>query len=338
MRSIGEVLALGSNFNQAFLKALRSLELGLEIPSLSQLKHMPIELKGQEIREYLKQPNQLSLLAALEALRLGLTIQEIFKLSKITPWYLEQMEILCQAERSLSQNNKIIEDTQTFIQYKQLGMSDKYLALLSNQSRKDILAFRFKHNIFPSFNAVDTCSGEFFATTPYFYSTFDSKNETDEFYGQKKIAILGSGPNRIGQGIEFDYSCVKSCQHLRKKNYKTIMINSNPETVSTDYDSSDRLYISPLYSEDIFDILYIENPDGVIASFSGQTGIKIQNYLEKDFYKEFKTFPFLGASHQTLDLTEDRNLFSDLTKNSPLAHTKKLMVSGYKKFVDALLK
>ncbi|GAB4010472.1 MAG: hypothetical protein Fur0010_03220 [Bdellovibrio sp.] len=337
MRSVGEVLALGSSFNEAFMKALRSLETGLEIPSLSQLKTTPPDLSKEYIIQRLQSNRELCLLTVLEALRLGISVNEIYRLSNITPWFIEQMNLIVEAENEIKNEDAILDSIERFTKYKRLGFSDKYLAFLTNKGQADILAYRTENNLFPIFRAVDTCSGEFNALTPYFYSTYGKFNEAKSLSEKgRSIAIMGSGPNRIGQGIEFDYSCVKSCQHLRTKNIQAIMINSNPETVSTDYDSSDRLYLSPLYSEDLYDIFVNENPEGIIACFSGQTGIKIREHIEKSFRKHFRTFKFLGSSMETLDLTEDRKLFSEITKKVDLAQTRSMEVRGHKNLVTAM--
>lgn len=338
MRSVGEVLALGGSFNEAFLKALRSLEMGLEIPNLNRLKTEPLIHTEESIRARLKTPNELSLLAVVEALRLGMTTKEIFELTRITPWFIDQVAEIVEAEAEIKASPSIIENPERLRTYKTLGMSDKHLAHLSDHAQKDILKARRAHGIAPVYKAVDTCSGEFIAQTPYFYSTYAEENEpTPLSHSERSIIIMGSGPNRIGQGIEFDYSCVKACSHLKSKNIRAIMVNSNPETVSTDYDSSDRLYLGPLYSEDIFDILCFERPEGVIASFSGQTGIHIRNHLQKSFRSEFENFNFMGPSLETLDLTEDRKLFADITKEVDLGQTKSMEVRGLKNLMNAMI-
>jgi carbamoyl-phosphate synthase large subunit len=335
MRSVGEVLSLGGSFNEAFLKALRSLEIGLEIPSLSQLSSTPIDMDMEYIKERLSQPYHLSLLTCLEALRKGMSTTEVNSITKITPWFLEQIEEVILLENQIENKPENLFSTEVMKQAKSMSFSDKYLAFLTNRGQKEILQFRFDHQIFPIYKAVDTCSGEFAALTPYFYSTYATENEAIRFE-ERSVAIMGSGPNRIGQGIEFDYSCVKACQRLRQKDIKAIMINSNPETVSTDYDSSDRLYLSPLFSEDLFDIFLNENPSGIIASFSGQTGIGVREHIEKTFRADFKTFNFLGPSLDVLEQTEDRKLFSQITKKVDLAHTQALEVQGYKNLVNAM--
>ncbi len=337
MRSVGEVLALGGSFNEAFLKALRSLEMGLEIPSLSQLTTTPIDMDLDYIKGRMKEPRSLSLLTCLEAIRLGMSVDEISDTTKITPWFLEQVEEIKEFEERIQKNPEQLFFKENMTAAKRFGLSDKYLAFLTDKGQKEVLAFRFDHKIFPVFKAVDTCSGEFQAQTPYFYSTYNKENEAHPWPKDcETVAIMGSGPNRIGQGIEFDYSCVKACQRLREKNIKAIMINSNPETVSTDYDSSDRLYLSPLFSEDLFDIFLNENPGGIIASFSGQTGIGVREHIEKTFRADFKQFNFLGPSLDVLEQTEDRKLFNRVTKKVDLSHTKSMMVQGYKNLVDAM--
>ena len=337
MRSVGEVLALGGSFNEALQKAFRSLEIGLEVPSLNQLKTTPFDMDKDYITERLKNPLQLSILSCWEGLRKGLSVEEINKLTNITPWFIDQVNELYQFETAIEENPESLFNKQTFTQAKAHGFSDKYLAFLTNKSQKELLQFRFDHQIFPSFKAVDTCSGEFKAETPYFYSTYIQNNEALSLAkNNRSMVIMGSGPNRIGQGIEFDYSCVKACQHLKTKDFKSIMVNSNPETVSTDYDSSDRLYLAPLFSEDLFDILLNEDPEGVVAPFSGQTGIGIRSHIEKSFRNEFKEFNFLGPTLEILDLTEDRAKFSQLTQKVELSQTKSMEVQGYKQMVNAM--
>lgn len=334
MRSVGEVLALGGSFNEAFMKALRATEQGLEIPALTQLKTTPFSIDNEYVVNRLKSPRELSLLTTLVALRQGISVKEICDITKITPWFVEQMNKFYQMEKDLNTNPDSIQDKETLFNYKAEGFSDKYLALLTNQGLAQVLDLRFEHDVHPVFKAVDTCSGEFAATTPYFYSTYTQVQEVSPL--NNSVAIFGSGPNRIGQGIEFDYSCVKACQLIGTQGKKSIMLNSNPETVSTDYDSSDRLYLSPLFSEDLFDILKFENPDGVITSFSGQTGINIRSHLEIDFRKKYADFNFYGPTLDMLDLVEDRKRFDELTKQVPLSRTTSREVRGYKQLVSTI--
>ena len=197
MRSVGEVLALGGSFNEAFQKALRSLELGLEIPELSQLKTTPYDVTMSYLRDRLSDQQELSLLTCMEALRQGMSTKDIFELTKITPWFLDQVSEIVEVEQDLKKDADLLFENFSF--YKSLGLSDKHLALLTNKSQKDILEYRHINNIFPVFKAVDTCSGEFNAETPYFYSTYAEENEAISLGKQgRAIAIMGSGPNRIG--------------------------------------------------------------------------------------------------------------------------------------------
>ncbi len=336
MRSVGEVLAIGGSFNEAFLKALRSLELGLEIPHLNRLKTSPLITNVDYLNHRLKKPQELSLLTALEAQRRKQTPDQIFQHSRISHWFLEQNELIVDSENEISLG-KGIPDHDLLLKAKQIGFSDKFIALLSRTTQAQVLKHRIEEKIVPTFKAVDTCSGEFHALTPYYYATFGRACEATKLGDEKRYIIMGSGPNRIGQGIEFDYSCVKACQQLQANKHRAIMVNSNPETVSTDYDSSDRLYLAPLYSEDLFDIFSHENPDGVIACFSGQTGIKVRAHMDNGFRGEIKKFPFMGSSLETIDLTEDRKRFSQICRETSLSHTKSREVIGFKNMVNAMV-
>ena len=337
MRSVGEVLSLGATFNEAFLKALRMKEMGLEIPTLNQLKTQTEELTLKNITQRLQTPHELSLLSALDGLRLGMNVEEISYLTHITPWFIEEIQKIIQLEKQLGEISKEQLSKNDLITAKKMGLSDKYIAFLLNTSQQDIFERRFNQNIFPVYKAVDTCAGEFKAQTPYFYSTYHHEGENEaRSFEEKSIAILGSGPNRIGQGIEFDYSCVKASETVRDLKLKSIFVNSNPETVSTDYDHSDRLYLAPLYSEDLMDIFLNEKPHGIIASFSGQTGIAVREHLEKSFRADYINFNFLGSNLKTLELTEDRQLFSQIIKDTELSITPSAEIRNHKELINAI--
>jgi len=337
MRSVGEVLALGGNFTEALMKALRSTEQGLEIPKLNQLKTTPFIVSKEYVQDRLSRPRELSVLTCIEALRFGMNSQEIYEKTKITKWFIEQLEQFVILQKEIEQYPELISKEDYLFNLKVHGFSDKFLAHLTDKRQEDILDLRFKNKIFPVYKAVDTCSGEFSATTPYYYSTYSVENEprplSEDF---KSTVIFGSGPNRIGQGIEFDYSCVKSCLKLNEHGIKSIMLNSNPETVSTDYDSSDRLYLTPLYSEDLFDILYFEKPNHIISSFSGQTGINIRENLEAEFRKKYHELNFLGPSLEVLDLVEDRKSFDQVTRKTKLNHTTSKQARGHKELLNII--
>lgn len=345
MRSVGEVLGLGGSFNEAMMKALRSLEMGLEVPSLRQLATTPFDMDKAYIKDRLSKRRELSVITCLEALRQEISIDEINQLSAITPWFIKELEKIVLVEKEIQNKKKDIiqgkEEVERFLHYKRQGLSDKHISLLSEVALKEILNFRFEHQLFPGIMAVDTCSGEFQAKTPYFYTTWHRQQNSSGIDSHapledKAVAIFGSGPNRIGQGIEFDYSCVKAAMVLKKLKKKSLLINSNPETVSTDYDCSDRLYLSPLYSEDLFNILTFENPLGVIASFSGQSGIKIRNHLERGIYQQFKSFSFLGPNLETIDFCEDRKLFDSFSRDIGLDHTTSIEIKGIKQLHTAI--
>ncbi len=336
MRSVGEVLSMGGSFSEAFLKALRSLEMGLEIPKLERTNTAPSVIDRDYITKRLSSSEELCLLSVLEALRLKMTVQEIYSLSHISPWFIEQMFIIASMEEELKQSQGPLEKN-ILLKAKALGLCDKHIAFLKGVSEESIFSLRKQFHLFPLYRAVDTCSGEFNALTPYFYSTYSSQiSEQSPLDEKSSIIILGSGPNRIGQGIEFDYSCVKSSQRLREKGIKSIMINSNPETVSTDYDTSDRLYLSPLYSEELFDIFCYENPRGIISCFAGQTGLKVRERIESSFRKKFREFPFLGPSLNTIHLTEDRKQFAKIMQRLGIEQNPSRDVVGLKHLMNAI--
>ncbi len=335
MKSVGEVLAIGSNFNESLFKALRSLETGLEIPKLHYLNDPTFIPSQAGIKRRLSEFRELSLLTVLEAIRSGFDKSDIANLSNIDPWFIDRMEEFHWLEKSVMDGE--LELNKTNLKTLKLnGFTDKYLALISNKSEKDIYELREKFNLFPSYRAVDTCSGEFDAETPYFYSTYESYNEAPPL--GNSIVITGSGPNRIGQGIEFDYSCVKACMSVRDLGKNSIMINSNPETVSTDYDTSSRLYLSPLYSEDVFDILKHEDPEGVIWSFSGQTGINLREKIDLTFKRQKYAPKFLGSPIETLERCEDRGSFSKVLENLDLSITKSEEIQSYKELIKSIEK
>ena len=336
MRSVGEVLSMGGNFPEAFLKALRSLEMGLEIPKLARTDAAPSVIDRDYITERLSSSQELCLLSVLEALRLKMTVDEIHSLSHISPWFIEQTALIVSMEEEIKQSQEPL-DKDLLLAAKGLGFCDKHIAFLKGASEESIFSLRRRFHIFPNYRAVDTCSGEFNALTPYFYSTYTSQmHKQRPLDAQSSIIILGSGPNRIGQGIEFDYSCVKACQRLKEKEIASIMINSNPETVSTDYDSSDRLYLSPLYSEELFDIFCYESPRGIIACFAGQTGIKVRERIEANFRKKCREFTFLGPSLSTIHLTENRKEFSKIIQRLGLKQNPSKNIVGLKHLMNAI--
>jgi carbamoyl-phosphate synthase large subunit len=311
MKSVGETMAIGRTFKEAMQKGLRSLETGnIGLASSFQEDLPPLE----EIKTMLRVPNSQRVYAIRHAILSGISTQEIYELTRIDPWFIQQLEELVAFEQKLMDFRKkqriSINNPQlhaVLSQAKKLGFSDKQLALVWEKSEEDIRKIRKKLNIVPTYYLVDTCAGEFEAYTPYFYSTYEQGNEVKPEKA-RKIMILGGGPNRIGQGIEFDYCCVHAAYTLKEMGIRSIMVNSNPETVSTDYDTSDFLYFEPLTFEDVMNIIDFEKPDGVIIQFGGQTPLNLANALMK------AKVPIIGTSPDSIDRAEDRERFQALIK------------------------
>ena len=308
MKSVGEAMAIGRNFKESFQKALSSLEIGFS--GLDRI----FDLNKKEIEKKLKIniPNKLLLIA--EAIRKKINLKKIQKLSGIDPWFLEQIKEIIEAENQIKKTG-IPKEFNEFNRLKSIGFSDKKIAQLSKTNEKIIRSRRIALNVFPVYKKVDTCAAEFKSFTPYMYSTyqrnFSLKTECEANpSSRKKIIILGGGPNRIGQGIEFDYCCCQASYALKEANFETIMINCNPETVSTDYDTSDRLYFEPLIEEYVHNIILKEkskgNLVGIIAQFGGQTPIKLAKFLNEN------SLPIIGTQYSSIDLAEDRDRFRKL--------------------------
>jgi carbamoyl-phosphate synthase large subunit len=300
MKSVGEVMAIGRTFKEALQKAVRSLEqdrtgLGLDQP-LPDL---------ETLRDRLRVPNANRLLYLAEAMRRGLGREEIAGLTGIDPWFLAQLEELIAFEAAFRGTPDLSRDT--LRQAKRLGFSDRRLAELAGRTEAELRAARQAHGVRATFKMVDTCAAEFVAHTPYLYSTYEDEDEAPPT-ARRKVVILGSGPNRIGQGIEFDYACVHAAFALREAGVEAIMVNCNPETVSTDYDTSDRLYFEPLTFEDVLNIVEKEQPEGVIVQFGGQTPLKLAVPLER------AGVPILGTSPDAIDRAEDRERFAELLR------------------------
>jgi len=297
MKSVGETMAIGRTFKEALQKAIRSLEsgrAGLE----------PAGKKGGRpvLEENLRQPNADRLWVVADAFRQGMSVEEVAALTRIDPFFLQNIRDLVAFEEGLKACRRKALPLSLLRRAKELGFSDARIGQLIGMAESEIRALREKEGIFPVWKVVDTCAGEFESETPYFYSTYEEEDEVPAIAGKKAI-ILGSGPNRIGQGIEFDYCCVHGVFALRDAGYKTIMVNSNPETVSTDYDISDRLYFDPLTLEDVLAIYRKEDPEGIIVQFGGQTPLKIAVGLSENRAR------ILGTSSEAIDETEDRQKF-----------------------------
>jgi len=305
MRSVGETMAIGRTFHESFQKALRSLEAGGAGWGADGAELDPTRISDSEIREKLVMPNSQRLLYIKAAVVKGFSVEEIYRLSGIDPWFLDRMVEIYEVECEVRDAKDVLSNRELLRHAKRYGFSDRQLAFLCVCEESDVRAARDTLGIHPVFKTVDTCAAEFEAFTPYHYSTYEGENESLAS-DRKKIMILGGGPNRIGQGIEFDYCCVHACFALREDGLETIMVNSNPETVSTDYDTADKLYFEPLTVEDVLGITRIERPDGVIVQFGGQTPLNLALRLEQEGVK------IIGTSPQSIDLAEDRERFGNL--------------------------
>ena len=311
MKSVGEVMAIGRNWQESVQKALRGLETGLT--GFDEVEHL-VGASIEEIEAALSRPTPDRLLVAADALRAGMSVDRIHQIAKFDPWFLRQMQELVQEEAKVKANG-LPTSADGFRHLKSLGFSDARLAKLAGTSEAEVSHARRALNVRPVFKRIDTCAGEFAAKTPYMYSSYEAPSfgEPDcesQPTAARKIIILGGGPNRIGQGIEFDYCCCHACFALDDAGYETIMVNCNPETVSTDYDTSDRLYFEPLTAEDVLEILHTEMQNGelvgVIVQLGGQTPLKLAQALQD------AGIPILGTSPDSIDLAEDRERFAAL--------------------------
>ena len=298
MKSVGEVMAIGRNFQESFQKAIRSMENGL-VGLSSILK----ENEGNgALKLELSTPGESRLWFIADAFRRGWSMQEIFDSCQVDKWFLHQIREIVNEEKIISESNLSAIDKTTMKSYKKKGFSDARMADLLNIKEQEVRNHRYELDVHPVFKKVDSCAAEFDSTTNYLYSTYDEFNES-EVSDKKKVIVLGSGPNRIGQGIEFDYCCVQAAMAFREENIETIMINSNPETVSTDFDVSDKLYFEPIVAEDVLEIIRHENPYGVVVQFGGQTPLKLTDEYEKNGVK------ILGTSPSAIDTAENREKF-----------------------------
>ncbi|TNF97969.1 MAG: carbamoyl-phosphate synthase large subunit [Gammaproteobacteria bacterium] len=309
MKSVGEVMAIGRNFQESLHKALRGLETGIHGLD-ERLDPERADAADTLLRE-LREAGAERILYVADAFRLGQTVEQLFEQTKIDPWFLAQIEDLIQDERSLSGKTLGSIDRQALYQVKRKGFSDRRLAQLLDCSEADVRERRFDQDIHPVYKRVDSCAAEFAATTAYMYSSYEEECEAVPS-DREKIMVLGGGPNRIGQGIEFDYCCVHAALACREDGYETIMVNCNPETVSTDYDTSDRLYFEPLTLEDVLEILHVEKPKGVIVQYGGQTPLKLARDLEA------AGAPIIGTTPDSIDLAEDRERFQKLLQDADL--------------------
>lgn len=299
MKATGEVMSICTNFEGALMKALRSLEQHVNSLIYENLSELPIET----IREELYRVDDRRIFVVAEALRRGVTLKEIHEITKIDIWFLDKINNIVNMEEVLKKE-ELTKDVMK--EAKRLEFPDEVIAQIKGVSKKEIHDLRLSYGIVPSYKMVDTCAAEFEATTPYYYSCYDGENEVDATRTKKKVMVLGSGPIRIGQGIEFDFCSVHSTWALSDSGYETIIVNNNPETVSTDFDIADKLYFEPLTAEDVEAIVNLEKPDGAVVQFGGQTAIKLTEDLLK------MGVPILGTSAENVDAAEDRELFDEI--------------------------
>ena len=300
MKATGEVMSICTNFEGALMKALRSLEQHVD----SLIYENYAELPTEEIHEMLHRVDDRRIFVIAEALRRGISEEEIHDITKVDAWFIDKIFNIVKEENILREAPELTKEI--LLEAKRMEFPDKVIGQITGRSEKEIKDLRYGYGIHASYKIVDTCAAEFEAETPYYYSCFDGESEVEVDKDKKKVMVLGSGPIRIGQGIEFDYCSVHSTWTLKSKGYETIIVNNNPETVSTDFDIADRLYFEPLTAEDVESIVNIEKPDGAVVQFGGQTAIKLTEALLE------MGVPILGTSAENVDAAEDRELFDEI--------------------------
>jgi carbamoyl-phosphate synthase large subunit len=321
MRSVGETMAIGRTFKESLQKGLRSLETGRAGWGADGKDLRADRVSDQELREKLSRPNSQRLFYLKLAIEKGYALEHLYHLTRIDRWFLDQLFQLSELEQELKKQDAL-QDAALLRRAKEWGYSDRQLAFLKGCGEAEVRRCRREMGLAPVYKTVDTCAAEFEAHTPYHYSTYEREDEARRSE-KKKIMILGGGPNRIGQGIEFDYCCVHACFALRQDGYETIMVNSNPETVSTDYDTADKLYFEPLTVEDVLHVVRREKPDGVIVQFGGQTPLNLAVELERE------GVPIIGTSPASIDLAEDREHFGNLLRRLGIRQPENGMARSY---------
>ena len=326
MKSVGEAMAIGRTFNESFQKALRSLETGRYGFGCDRQETLP---SIPQVRSSLRTPNPERIFSIYQGLKLGMTPEEIHQLTAIDMWFLDKMQELLTVEKFLKGTSleKIDAEQMRFV--KQQGYSDRQIAFATKTTEDTVRTYRKELGILPVYKLVDTCAAEFEAYTPYYYSTYEEGESEVTPADKSKVMILGGGPNRIGQGIEFDYCCCHAAFSLSAAGYETIMVNSNPETVSTDYDTSDRLYFEPLTKEDILNIIEAENPAGIIVQFGGQTPLKLALPLE-EYLQDCPDTKIWGTSPDSIDAAEDRERFEQILRELDIKQPPNGIARSYK--------
>jgi len=328
MKSVGESMAIGRTFKEAFQKGIRALEIGRGgwSTGVRTIDDRLSDDSVEALRGALRQPTPERVFQIKRALERDITVRELHELTAIDPWFLEQMRELVEAERWYAALDDMRADD--LRRMKRFGFSDIQLAEIRGESEQDVRERRWKFQVRPAYKMVDTCAGEFPSATPYLYSCYDEESEAARS-GRRSVVILGSGPNRIGQGVEFDYCCVRAVMALRDAGYETIMVNSNPETVSTDYDTSAKLYFEPLTLEDVLEIVQREQPVGVIVQLGGQTPLKLTRPLEAAGVR------ILGTSPDSIDIAEDRRRFEKIVRELNLTQPPNGTATSVGEAIDA---
>lgn len=324
MKSVGETMAIGRNFKEALQKGLRSLEIGkCGLEDIRDWEVVPIEERQEILREKLSKPNGERVFYIKMAIKEGMSTSEVARFTRIDPWFIRQIEEIVEMENQLKSIPEWRDiDRELLKRAKEFGFSDRQLARIFNTTEWEVRQWRKELGVEAVYKQVDTCAAEFEAETPYYYSTYEEECEVNPS-SRKKIVILGAGPNRIGQGIEFDYCCVHATWGLRDLGYETIMINSNPETVSTDYDTSDKLFFEPVYLEDVLNVVEKEKPEGVILQLGGQTPLNLAKDLEKAGVR------VLGTSPESIDIAEDRDRFKELIRKIGLRQPRNGIATSF---------
>lgn len=321
MKATGEVMSIGRTFEESLLKAVRSLE--IDVYHIYKPKFN--DLSNDELLEYIRKGTDDRIYAIAELIWNGIDLREIFDITKIDMFFLEKIKNIVDFERVVAENKNSIE---TLYEAKRMGFSDKYIAKLWKTTEEDVYALRKENKMFPVYKMIDTCASEFESYIPYFYSTYEQENESI-VSDRKKIVVLGSGPIRIGQGVEFDYSTVHAVSTIKNNGYEAIIINNNPETVSTDYTTSDKLYFEPLTVEDVMNIIELEKPDGVVASLGGQTAINLAEPLMKRGVK------IVGTDVDAIEKAENRDSFEKIMENLEIPQPKGQAVTNIEDGVKA---
>lgn len=334
MKSVGEVMAIGRTFQESLQKALRGLETGRAGWGCDRQEILP---SLEQIRAGLRTPNPERIFTIRHAMQMGMTVEEIYEITGIDPWFLDKMQELLETEKFLKRTPLKSLTKEQLYEIKRQGFSDRQIAFATKTTEDEVRAYRKSLGVTPVYKLVDTCAAEFEAFTPYYYSTYEEESEV-RTSDKRKVMILGGGPNRIGQGIEFDYCCCHASFALRAAGFETIMVNSNPETVSTDYDTSDRLYFEPLTKEDVLNIIEAENPEGIIIQFGGQTPLKLAVPLQKalenpDLLLGVQT-KIWGTSPDSIDIAEDRERFEKILRQLEIKQPDNGIARNYE---DALL-